>query len=103
MQRIRCQLAVDDVPVHVEERQRLEAVGDGVGEQPAQRAFVIGRPPRPGDHRVAVQLDARERHAHVRRDDPADADGERLLEHEHPLRHGRAPRAPPPAGTGGTT
>ena len=79
------ELAVDEVPVDVQERQRLEAIGDGVCEQPAQRRLRDRAPAETRDHRVAVQLDAGERHADVGRDDPADAHGERLLEHEHAL------------------
>ena len=38
----------DDVPVQVEERQRLEPVGDARrANSPRSDAFVIGRPPRP--------------------------------------------------------
>ena len=79
------QLAVDDVPVQVQERQRLQPVRHRVGEQLAQGGLGDRPPAEAGDDRVAVQLDAGERHADVGRDDPADADGERLLEHDHAL------------------
>ena len=71
-----------------------QAVQRGLGDRPSAEAR---------DHRVAVQLDAGERHAHVRRDDPADADGERLLEHDHALGVAERRRASRPAETGGTS
>ncbi len=67
---MRRELAVHDVPVHVEERQRLEPLGDGVGEQRrAATPCVIGRPPSPAIDRVArAAACPAERHAHVRRE-----------------------------------
>ena len=58
-----------------------------VGEQRAQRApCVIGRPPSPAidgvDRAVGSPASAM---PHVGRDDAADADGERLLEHDDAL------------------
>ena len=54
------------LPVQVEERQRLELVRDRVREQAAQRRLRDRPAAEAGDHRVAVELDARQRHAHVR-------------------------------------
>ena len=51
-------------------------------EHVAQRRLRDRAAAEAGDDGRAVQLDAGQRHPHVRADDAADADGERLLEHD---------------------
>ena len=79
------QLGLDPSPVHVEEGERLEPVGDRVGEEAAQRGGGDRPAAEAGDHGVAVQVEPGERHPHVGGDDPADADRQRLLQHDHAL------------------
>ena len=78
------EFAVDRVPVEIEEGQRFEPVGDRIDEQAAQRGLGDGPPAESGDHRVDRLRTVAQGHAHVARDDAADAHGEALLHHDHP-------------------
>src|SRR6185295_11265844 len=79
-------LAVDDVPLQIQELERLELVACGLREQVEERALRDGAPAQAGDDGVAVQVQAGKRFAHTAGDDAADARREALLEHDDALR-----------------
>ena len=79
------ELALDERAVEVEEGQRLQRAGERVARTAAQRGLRDRPPAEAGDDVVDLARGCRPGPARTfGRDDPADADRERLLEHDDP-------------------